>query len=181
MRLIAHDHYTSSTLIGGTCRAGPSSLHTMLEGSTRMWKQDGCKVYMDSYMASNGSYLMVTKSFFQNQALDRRPYTKLGDHGTLNPHNRQYIQFYHVWGPAWIEIHWNSIWLTARSQMSSHCTWGSMVTLHDFGGVLGRALDTFLWGHSQFHGHGSWLVCELALILNSLLQAILAMLFSVGL
>jgi hypothetical protein len=32
MRLRARDHYTSSTLIGGKGRAGPSSLHTMLEG-----------------------------------------------------------------------------------------------------------------------------------------------------
>ena len=33
-RLRAHDHYTSSTLIGGTGGAGPSSLHTMLEVPT---------------------------------------------------------------------------------------------------------------------------------------------------
>jgi hypothetical protein len=32
MRLRARGHYTSSTLIGGKGRAGPSSLHTMLEG-----------------------------------------------------------------------------------------------------------------------------------------------------
>ena len=31
-RLSAHDHYNSSTLIGGKGRAGPSSLHTTLEG-----------------------------------------------------------------------------------------------------------------------------------------------------
>ena len=31
-RLRAHDHYTSSTLIGGKGGAGPSSLHTTLEG-----------------------------------------------------------------------------------------------------------------------------------------------------
>ena len=31
-RLRARDHYTSSTLIGGKSGAGPSSLHTMLEG-----------------------------------------------------------------------------------------------------------------------------------------------------
>ena len=30
----ARDHYTSSTLIGGEGGAGPSSLHTMLEGPT---------------------------------------------------------------------------------------------------------------------------------------------------
>jgi hypothetical protein len=34
MRLRAHDHYTSSTLLGGKGRAGPSSLHTTLEGTT---------------------------------------------------------------------------------------------------------------------------------------------------
>jgi hypothetical protein len=34
MRLDARDHYTSSTLIGGKGGAGPSSLHTMLEGPT---------------------------------------------------------------------------------------------------------------------------------------------------
>ena len=34
MRLRAHDQYTSSTFIGGKGGAGPSSLHTMLEGPT---------------------------------------------------------------------------------------------------------------------------------------------------
>ena len=100
--------------------------------------------------------------YFQKPPLGGRPNTKPGDHGTPNAHNRWFILFYHVWGPAWIEIHWNSIWLRARSHMTSHYTWGSVTTLHDFGGVLGRPLDTF-FGLSQFHGHGSWLVCEVAL------------------
>jgi hypothetical protein len=34
MRLRARDHYASSTLIGGKGGAGPSSLHTSLEGPT---------------------------------------------------------------------------------------------------------------------------------------------------
>ena len=33
-RLRARDHYTSNTLIGGNDEAGPSSLHTTLEGPT---------------------------------------------------------------------------------------------------------------------------------------------------
>ena len=33
-RLRAHDHSTSSTLMGEKCGAGPSSLHTTLEGPT---------------------------------------------------------------------------------------------------------------------------------------------------
>ena len=37
-----------------------------------------------------------------------------------------------------------------------------MTTLHDFGGVVGQPLDTF-FGLSQFHGHNSWLVCEVIL------------------
>jgi hypothetical protein len=34
MRSRVRDHYTSSTLIGGKSGAGPSSLHTALEGPT---------------------------------------------------------------------------------------------------------------------------------------------------
>ena len=32
--------------------------------------QDGCKVYMDSYMASNGSCSMVTWTIFKNHPLE---------------------------------------------------------------------------------------------------------------
>jgi hypothetical protein len=32
--------------------------------------QDGCKVYMDSYMASNGSCFMVTWIIFNNHLLE---------------------------------------------------------------------------------------------------------------
>jgi hypothetical protein len=39
----------------------------------------------------------------------------------------------------------NSIWLRPQSHMTSHHTWGSVATLHDFGGVLGRPLDTLFW------------------------------------
>ena len=56
-----------------------------------------------------------------------------------------FFYLYHVWGPAWIEILWNSIWMRARSHMISHYIWGSVTTQHDFGGVLGRSLDTFFW------------------------------------
>ena len=80
--------------------------------------------------------------YFQKPPLGGRPNTKPGDHGTPNAHNRWFILFYHVWGPVWIEIHWNSIWLRTRSRMTSHYTWEFVTTLHDFGGVLGRPLDT---------------------------------------
>ena len=111
-----------------------------------MWMQDGCEVYVDSYMASNESCFMVTWTTFKNRPLEGRPNKKKPrDHGIPNAHNRRFILFYHVWGPTWIKIHWNSIWLRARSHMTSHYTWGSVTTLHDFGSVLGRPLDTFFW------------------------------------
>ena len=48
--------------------------------------------------------------------------------------------------------------------MALHYTQGSVTTLHDFGGVLGCPLDTLFWeGLSQFRGHSSWLMCEVAL------------------
>ena len=93
------------------------------------------------------------------------PNIKPGDHGTPNAHNRWFILFHHVWGPAWMEIHWNSNWLRARSQMTSYYTWGSVTTLHDFGGVSGRILGTFFWAltMSWSQTHSSWLICEVTL------------------
>jgi hypothetical protein len=83
----------------------------------------------------------------------------MGDRGTLNAHNRWFILFYDVRGPAWIEIHWKSIWLKTRSHIPKVLNpKHSMTTLHDFEGVLGRP-----FGLSRFHRHGSWLVCEVAL------------------
>ena len=82
---------------------------------------------------------------FQKPPLESRPNTKLGDHGTPNAHGCWFILFYHVWRPEWIKIHWNSIWLRARSHKTSHYTWGSVTTLYDFGGVLGQPLNTFFW------------------------------------
>ena len=60
-----------------------------------------------------------------------------------------------MWEPAWIEIHWNNIWLRARSHMASHYTWRSVTTPHDFGGVLGRPLDTSVWALTS---SWSWLL-----------------------
>ena len=68
-----------------------------------------------------------------------------GDHDTPNAHNRWFILFHHVRGPTLIKIHWNSIWLRARSHMTSHYTRGPVTALHDFGGGLGRPWNTFFW------------------------------------
>ena len=59
--------------------------------------QDGCEVYVESYMASNGSWFMVTWAIYvQKPPLGGRPNTKPGDHGTPNAHKRWFILFYHV-------------------------------------------------------------------------------------
>ena len=116
-----------------------------LRDQRSMWMQGGCKVYVDSYMASNGSCFMVTWAIFKNHLLEVGPTQQPVDHGTPNAHNCWFILFYHVWGPAWIQIPCNSIWLRAWSHMASHYNWGSVITLHDIGGVLGRPLDTLFW------------------------------------
>ena len=41
-----------------------------LRDQRSMWMQDGCKVYMDSYMAPNGSCYMVTWIIFKNHFLE---------------------------------------------------------------------------------------------------------------
>ena len=43
---------------------------------------------MDSYMASNGSWFMVTWIVFKKTPLGSRPSIKPGDHGTPNSHNQ---------------------------------------------------------------------------------------------
>ena len=110
-----------------------------------MWMQDGCIGNMDSYMALHGSCFMVTWIVFKNHLLEvgltqNRETMALRRLTTVG-----FTLFYHVWGPAWIEIHWNSIWLRVRSHMTSQYIWGHVTTLHDFGGVLGRTLDAFFW------------------------------------
>jgi hypothetical protein len=80
------------------------------------------------------------------------------NHFELTPVGLLYL--YHVWGPAWIEIHWNSIWLRAWSHMTSHYTWGSSYMILR---VSWDGLGTLSFELSQFHGHGSWLMCEVSL------------------
>ena len=99
---------------------------------------------------------------FLKPPLRSRPNIKLGNHGFSKSHNHWFILFYHVWGP---HINRNSLkynWLRACSHNTSHYTWGHVTTLPDFGSALGEPLNIF-FGPSQFHGHGSWFVCEVAL------------------
>ena len=111
------------------------------------WMQDGCIFYIDSYMASNVSCFMVTWSLglFSKAPLWGGFHTKLGDHVTPNAHNHWFMLLFRVWRPSWTEIHWNSIRLSTWSHVTSHHTWGSMTTLHDFRGVWGWPLNIIFW------------------------------------
>ena len=82
-------------------RRSPSKFASHYAGGTNgvMWMQDGCTIYMDPYMASNGSRFVVTWIIFQKSPFGGRPNTKPEDHGTPNAHHRWSILFYHVWGP----------------------------------------------------------------------------------
>ena len=130
--------------------------------SEYVWMQDGCRVYTNSYMASNGSCFVVTWTVFKNHLSEvgltqNRETMALWMFTTFG-----YFLLYHMWGPAWIEIHWNNIWLRAR-YMWLHTTlegpWPHYMILE----VCWNGLWTRSFGLSQFHGHGSWLVCEMTL------------------
>ena len=95
-------------------------------------------------MASKGLCFMVTWTISKKPPVGGRPNTKNREIMALQTLTTILILFYRVWGPAWIEIHWNSIWLRPKSYMTSHYFEDPWHTLHDFGDVLGQPLDTFL-------------------------------------
>jgi hypothetical protein len=119
---------------------------------------------MDSYIASNGSYFMVTWAYFENHLLKVGLNPKPWDHDTSNTHNHC---FYSILSCARTcmnkKTHRNSIRLRARSHMASH--YNSRV--HDHTTWLLEASWTafghFSFGIPQFHGHGPWLMCDVAL------------------
>ena len=118
----ARDHYTSSTLIGGNGGAGPSLLHTTrLRDQRSMWMQDGCNVYMDSYVALNESHFMVTWIIFKNHLLEvgLTQNWETMSLRTLTTIDLSYFIMYE--DPVCIEIQWNRIW-QRTSHMWLHTT-----------------------------------------------------------
>ena len=110
-----------------------------------MWMHDGCKVHMDSYTASNGSCFMISWIIFRNHLLEvsLTQNREIMAIRTLTTDDLFYLIMCE--DPHELKNHWKSIPLRARSHMTSHYTRESLTTLHDFGGVLGRPLDTFPW------------------------------------
>ena len=115
-----------------------------------MRMQDGCKSPHGFLRGIEWLMFLGHLDYFQKLPLGGRSSTKLGDHDTPNAHSRWFILSYHAWRPTWIEFHWNSIWWRARSHMASHYTWGSVTTLHIFGGVVGTAFGHFLLDSHKF-------------------------------
>jgi len=84
-----------------------------------MWMQDGCKVYMDSYMASNGSCFKVTWIIFKNHLLEvgltqNQETMALWTLTTVdlfyfvmweNPHEQKFIVIAFGWGHGHICLH----------------------------------------------------------------------------
>ena len=107
-------------------------------------------IWVDSYMASTGSCFMVTRNVSKDHFMEvgrtqNRETMALRTLTTVD-----LILFYHVWGPAWIETHWNIIRSAARSHMTSHYIWGLVTTLQDLRGVLGRPFEHILLGSHNF-------------------------------
>ena len=161
----AHDQYTSSTLIGGKKRSRSkfaTSHYTWGTNGVYMWMmQDGCKVYMDSYMAS---CFMVTWTIFKNHLVEvgrpenhwetmaLRTLTIIGLFYFIVCEDMcelyTFIDIAFGWGSGHIWLHTKLEGPWPHYTISEVC-WDNLWTLS--------------LGLSQVHGHGSWLVCEVAL------------------
>ena len=114
-------------------------------------------------MASNGSCFVVTWTIFQNHLLEvglpqNRETMTLQMLNTVglfyfimceDPHKHKSIEIVFGWGSGHIWIH-----------TTLEGPWPHYVILE----VCWDGLWTLSFGLSQSHGHGSWLVCEAALI-----------------
>ena len=128
-----------------------------------MWMQDDCKVYVHSYMALIGLCFTVAWTVFKNRLLEVGP-TQNRETMTLRTLTTVvlFCIFYHVWRPAWIKIHWNSIgW--GPDHICLHTTLEGPRPHYMILEMNWDGLWTLSFGLSQFHGHGSWLLCEVAL------------------
>ena len=115
MVIVSHNvHCISSTLIGGKCKPVQVRFTLCSRDQHSKWMQDGCKVYMDSYMASNGSCFMVTWIIFLNHLLE---VGQTQNRETIALQNLTTVDLLYIiiWEDTiWIESHWNNVWLRAQ-------------------------------------------------------------------
>ena len=100
----------------GKVEPGKVCFTLRLRDQWSMCMQDGCKFYIDFYMASTGSCFMVTWTIFKNHRLEEGLTQNQETMALWMLTTVGYILFYHVWAPSWIESHWNSSWLRARCE-----------------------------------------------------------------
>ena len=109
--------------------------------------QDGCKVYMDSYMAS---CVLISWINFKSHLLEVGLTQNRETVALQNLTTVDLLYLIMCEDPAWIEIHWNSSWLRARSHMTSHttleCMWPHYMTWK----CLGTTFKRFLLGSHRF-------------------------------
>jgi hypothetical protein len=123
-RLRAHDHYTSSTLIGGRGGAGPSSLPTTLEGPTEYVNARWMYTLYGFLHGIKWIMFHGRSVCFQKPPLGDRPNTKLGDYGiwTLTTvdlfysimcedlYEKNIIETKFGWGTGHIWFHTTRLW-----------------------------------------------------------------------
>ena len=96
MRLRARDHYIASTLIGGKSGAGPSSLHTTLEGPkehTNEGKTDVKSTWISTWYRMD--HVSWSLGLFSKTTLLEVSLTQ-NHWETMNAHIRWFLLFYHV-------------------------------------------------------------------------------------
>ena len=103
------------------------------------WMQDGCNIYIDSYMASNGWSFLSTWTIADNRLLETkkpgRPWHSECPQPLIysimimceNPHEQNFIEMAFGWGPG-------QVWLHAILEIP----WPHEMS-------LGRPLNTFFW------------------------------------
>ena len=108
-------------------------------------------------MASNGSHFVDIWIVFKYHLLEVG-LTQNQETMALRTFTLVELFYFIMWeDPARLEIHWNNIWLRARSFMASHYIWRFVTALHDIEGALGWPFDTFL---GAFTIPWSWLLAR---------------------
>jgi hypothetical protein len=105
------------------------------------------KLTYNEYIGLNFlSHVVLRFSPVNSPSLTQKPQ----DHGTPNARNCWFILFYHVWGPTWINSHWNGIWGWRPGHIWLHTT--LMVCDHttQFWSCVGMARGHSLLGSHNF-------------------------------
>ena len=147
-RMRARDNCTLSTVMVEKVEHVQVCFTLHLRDQWSKWMQDGCKIYVDSYMASNGSCFMVTWTIFKSHLLEVGLTQNWETIALWNLTTVDFLYFNMYEDLAWIESHRNSIWLRAWSHMTSHYTKGPWPHYMILDVVLGRPLDISLGSHN---------------------------------